>query len=200
MTREHKVRAPDLKARTVQFVEQTPGGELAARMRELISRLEPMLGFGVRVAERCGKSLQSLFPLNNLWKGTKCGREDCITCEQQGAEELPDCTKKSVLYENACLDCLPSAGLKGGAKNEEMEPALPALYVGESSRSVMERSREHWAGYRSKKDDNHMVKHQLVAHGGADPPNFIMRVVSHHRSALERHVREAIRIRRRGEA
>ena len=64
----------------------------------------------------------------------------------------------------------------------------------------MERSREHWAGYRGAKADNHMVRHQLLAHDGAAPPKFIMRVVSHHRSALERQVAEAVRIGRRGGA
>ena len=45
-----------------------------------------------------------------------------------------------------------------------------------------------------------MVRHQLISHGGADPPKFVMRVVSHHRSALERQISEAVRIRRRGGA
>ena len=169
-------------------------------MRELVNRLEPLLGFKIKVVERCGRSLQSQFPLNSLWQGAKCGREDCVTCEQEGAEELPDCSKRSVLYENACLECIPTAGKKGGPREQDVNPEVPALYVGESSRSVMERSKEHWAGYVGAKEDNHMVRHQLISHGGADPPKFVMRVVSHHRSALERQISEAVRIRRRGGA
>ena len=186
--------------RTVLFVEQTPRGELAAKMRELVSRLEPLLGFKIKIAERCGKTLQSQFPLNNLWGGTKCGREDCTTCEQDGAEELPDCTRRSVLYENACLNCLPSAGSKGGPKEGEGDPDTPAIYVGETSRSIMERSREHWASYRGGKEESHILKHQHVAHGGENDPRFIMRVVSQHRTALARQVSEAVRIGRRGGA
>ena len=187
-------------ARSVIFVEHTPGGELATRIRELLRRLEHLIGFRIKVVERCGKTLQSQFPLNNLWQGAKCGREECTTCEQEGAEELPDCSKRSVLYENACLDCIPTAGRKGGPREQDINPEVPALYVGESSRSVMERSKEHWAGYRGAKPDNHMVKHQQLTHSGSAPPRFVMRVISHHRSALERQVSEAVRIGRRGGA
>ena len=188
------------QVRTVLFVEQTEGGELAMRLRELLSRLEPLIGFKIKVVERCGKSLQSQFPLNNLWQGAKCGREECVTCEQEGAEELPDCSKRSVLYENACLECIPTAGKKGGPREQDINTEVPALYVGESSRSIMERSKEHWAGYVGAKEDNHILRHQQITHRGADPPKFVMRVVSHHRSALERQVSEAVRIRRRGGA
>ena len=89
-----------------------------------------MLGFKVKVAERCGRTIQSRFPLNNLWGDSKCGREDCITCEQEGAEELVDCCRKLVLYENACVQCIPSVGRKGGPKEEDKQPDIPALYVG----------------------------------------------------------------------
>ena len=196
--KDNKGGGAEVQARTVLFVEQTPGGELAARLRELLTRLEPLLGFKVKVAERWGRTIQSHFPLNNLWSGTKCGREDCVTCEQEGAEELPDCSRKSVLYENICAQYIPSAGSKGGPKKEDKEPEMPALYVGETSRSINERSREHRAGFRGAKEDNHIVKHQHIAHGGAKTPRFIMRVVSQHRTALGRQVSEAVRIRRRG--
>ena len=62
-------------------VEHTKEGELARRMRELMKRLAPMLGFSIKIVERTGKSLRSMFPLNNLWQGAKCGRTDCTTCE-----------------------------------------------------------------------------------------------------------------------
>ena len=55
--------------RSVLFVEQTPGGELAVRLRELFTRLAPTLGFYVKVVERTGRRLTSIFPLTNLWGG-----------------------------------------------------------------------------------------------------------------------------------
>ena len=54
--------------RSVLFVGQTPGGELASQLRELFTRLEPTVGFYIKVVESTGQSLQSLFPLNKLWE------------------------------------------------------------------------------------------------------------------------------------
>ena len=53
----------------------------------------------------------------------------------------------------------------------------------------------------AKKQDpkNHMHKHQCIEHEGEEPA-FIFKVVSQHRTALSRQVKEAVRIRRRGGA
>ena len=59
---------------------------------------------------------------------SKCGREDCVTCEQEGAEELPHCSMRSVLYENACLECIPTAGKKGGPREQDINKEILALY------------------------------------------------------------------------
>ena len=131
--------------RTVLFVDQTPGGELALRLRELLARIEDTIGFKVKVVERSGRSLQAMFPLTTLWDGTSCGRvEDCTTC-YQGAEAIPDCTRKSVLYKNFCATCVPAAMGRGPVKDEDVKTKEPAVYVGETSRSIAERSREHWS-------------------------------------------------------
>ena len=53
--------------KTVLFVEYTHGGELANKMRELTSRLAPILGFKIKVVERAGTPLKSNFRLYNLW-------------------------------------------------------------------------------------------------------------------------------------
>ena len=79
----------ELKVKTVLFVEQSPRGELAKRLRETIKDMEHTLGFRVKVVERTGRSIGSKFPLNNLWAGMKCGRGDCVTCEQEGGGGAP---------------------------------------------------------------------------------------------------------------
>ena len=83
--------------KSVLFVENTEEGEFMSRMKELMKRLSPSLGFKIKIVERNGSSLRSKFPLSNLWEGTKCGRQDCTTCNQGGEKLLP-CTKTSVLY------------------------------------------------------------------------------------------------------
>ena len=69
--------------------------------------------------------------------------------------------------------------------------------MGETSRSIQERSKEHWSSYRRGKEDSHMVKHQWLEHGG-EPADFVMRVVGSCSTALNRQISEAVRIRRRG--
>ena len=60
----------DHKVRTVLFVEQTAGGKLAKRLREVEQRLRNMMGFSLKAAERGGTKLQMLLPNTNLGVGT----------------------------------------------------------------------------------------------------------------------------------
>ena len=187
---EHPTSTPS----TVLFVEQTPDGKLASKLRELLTRLEPTLGFKIKVVEKIGASLRSKFPLYNLWEGALCGREQCIPCSQ-GAEFVQQCTANSVVHENICKTCNPEAG--GKREVEVVEDRVPTAYIGETSRSIMERTKEHWEAYRNRNKESHLHKHQEMEHEGA-PPEFIMRVVGRAKSALERQTKEAVRIRRRG--
>ena len=42
-----------------------------------------------------------------------------------------------------------------------------------------------------------MSKHQIMEHGGA-PPEFVFKVISYHKTPLNRQIKEVIMIRRRG--
>ena len=191
--RARKERELDIKS--VLFVEQSPGGELATKMREVLKGMEQTLGFRVKVAERAGRPIGSMFPLTSLWEGAQCGRELCVTCNQE-VEEMPPCSKKNLVYENICLQCNPGAS-KGG-ELETVKEGAPSIYIGETSRSIFERSREHWEGARKWEDKNHMVQHQKIEHGGEQEPVFAMKVIRFYKTALARQVAEAVRIRRRG--
>ena len=184
-----------LKTRTVLFLEQTKGGGLGKVIREVLARIEHILGYKVKVAERSGTSIRNALPNTNPWAGSHCSREDCITCNQ-GAEEIPDCKKRSLVYENICLECNPGAAKMGELKVPNME--VPSIYVGETARSVKERAKEHWEDFKSEKPDSHILKHWAMHHNSVGQPKFIMKVVQYHRSALSRQVGEAIRIQRRG--
>ena len=122
----------------------------------------------------------------------------CITCTQ-GSEVIAPCTRKSLVYENICSKCHKGAGGKDEVVGGE-NPDIPSIYVGETSRSIQERSLEHWAaarGSRKAREGSHMAKHVEQAHKGEEP-QFMMRVVHFHRTALSRQTAEAVRIRRRG--
>ena len=61
---------------------------------------------------------------------------------------------------------------------------------------LQEKALEHWGAARRGDKKSHMFKHQCNEHAG-EPPNFLFKVVSKHRTALGRQVKEAVRIRRR---
>ena len=100
-----------------------------------------------------------------------------------------------VLYENICGVCNPGAEKKGNL--EDVKTDVPTLYVGEISRTIYERSREHWADWRTKNNTSHILKHQEQVHKGAEEPRFVMKVVRSFKTALSMQVAEAVRIRRR---
>ena len=120
----------------------------------------------------------------------------CVTCNQGGAD-IPNCTGTGVVYESICSKCNPSSLEKGELK--EQEGGIPSLYVGETARSIQERAEEHWGAAHKGCEKSHMVRHQRVEHPGEEP-TVIFKLVSSHKTALGRQVREAIRIKRRGGA
>ena len=73
--------------KTVLFCEYTPDGELAKKLRELFTRLQPLLEFGIKVVKKAGTPLKAKFP-TNMWEGTPRGRYNI----QPGAEHIPPCT------------------------------------------------------------------------------------------------------------
>ena len=174
-------------------MEQTVGGELAKRLKELLQTLSPMMGFTVKVVERMRETLQSQLHQTSLWEGIHCGREQCIACNQ-GAEEIEQCTKKSGVYENVCGLCDEEA-----AKGEN-NPDIPSVYVGETSRTIQERALEHWAaaqGSSKAREGSHISKHMELQHRGRELKIF-MKIAGFYKSALSRQTAEAVRIRRRG--
>ena len=58
--------------------------------------------------------------------------------------------------------------------------------MGETSRFEQELGMEHVKAARKKEESSHMKRHQLLVHDGLDN-DFILKVVSYHRSALSRH-------------
>ena len=153
------------------------------------------MGFRVKVAERSGTSIKNMFPLNSLWEGAKCGRSNCVPCEQEG-EEVQNCKKREIIYESICIKCNPDGRKKGALKDPVTSP--PSVYIGETARSHHERSREHWDSFKNGNKDSHILKHHLLHHGGEGEPEMHFKIVGSYRSALSRQVGEAVKIRRRG--
>ena len=86
----------EIPTRTVLFIEQTKGGELAKRLREVERRTHKMTGFRTKIVEGVGAKLKNLLPNSNPWKGAGCGRDGCIPCSQPG-DVKQYCRKRSIL-------------------------------------------------------------------------------------------------------
>ena len=154
-----------------------------------------LVGFTMRVTERGGTQLAGLLANKNLWSGTECGRGECRPCQQTG-EKLENCKRRNILYDSECQRCNGSEGRQEIELNGQR--GQPSIYVGESCRSLCERSSEHWADARTKKESSHMFDHHVKSHGGEGEVNFKFRVVRTFRSSLDRQVAEAVGIYRWG--
>ena len=75
------------------------------------------------------------------------------------------------------------------------------IYVGESSRSLYERAKEHEADRQARSEDSHQIKHWLTEHQDLlAPPRFRFQVIQSFQDPLSRQLAEAVRIDLRGEA
>ena len=106
----------------------------------MVVRLAPLIGFTMRLTERGGTTLSSLLYNKNLWEGLVCGRQECRVCCQTG-KKREDCIRRNILYESECDRCVTEVG--SSDNNLERIGAKASLYVGESARSLFERSGEH---------------------------------------------------------
>ena len=102
-----------LETRSVLFVEQSKGGELAKRLREIERKVNIIVVYKTKIMEGVGSKLKDLLPNNNPWKGEHCGRPSCIPCSHPG-EVKQDCRKRSIIYENTCQICNPEDGKDRG--------------------------------------------------------------------------------------
>ena len=77
----------------------------------------------------------------------------------------------------------------------DMRPAVPQIYVGETSRTLYERSYEHVSGALRLDKSNFIVKHWLNYHFKNDvPPRFKFRVHKMRPDALGRLAHESVKI------
>ena len=78
-------------------IRNTPQMETSQTDQEPTSKMEDLMGFKIKVAERAGTALKNLFRLDQNLEGGACSRQDCSTFTQ-GGEELPDCTRRNITY------------------------------------------------------------------------------------------------------
>jgi hypothetical protein len=178
---------------SVLFVEQTPGGALAKSLQKAEVELGMKTGYRVRIVENAGSALKMLLPSTNPWGNRDCQRLDCIMCNQ-GDERTQDCRRRNIMYENRCTVC------QVGKDGDKFQKDGLGIYVGETSRSMYERSKEHEKDRMEEEEDSHQMKHWVLDHPELDaPPRFKFQIISSFSDPLTRQISEAVRIEQRGE-
>ena len=78
----------------------------------------------------------------------------------------------------------------------KVEEILKFRYIGETSRSAYERGVEHFKDLEFTRPKSHMLKHAVIHHPDLEPSRveFRMKILSSHKTAFERQIREAVLI------
>lgn len=117
---------------SVLFMERTEEGKLATEVKEKEREINQIGRKKIKVVERNGAQLQSILTKDNPWEQPHCMRQDCLRC-QHTEEGKARCREVNLVYQTICKLCK----LEG----EEVS------YIGETSRSLYERTREHLRDY-----------------------------------------------------
>ena len=94
-----------------------------------------------------------------------------------------------------CVECNPHEEKLKKMDKYENFGKVQGVYVGESARSIHERSGEHLREAQGKKEDSHMFKHWMTAHQDLpEAPKFRINVVASFPDDLSRQLSESVRI------
>ena len=156
----------------------SPIGELARSLREIANH-EIEAGVKFKIIETGGKTIESQVQLSNPTATTGCDRHDCLPC-QTGRGTGGNCSKSNIVYAMECQLCPDDS---------------KCVYLGESSRNLYSRTKEHLSNYSNRKPKSFILKHQQKKHNG-QPGNFNAKVIASYNDCLSRQVSEGVRIRR----
>ena len=129
---------------------------------------------------------------SNPWSGEDCGRADCLLCHTKsatGKNMTQSCSKRNIVYETWCNDCLKKEGGDEDGKRV-------FKYIGKTAKSAFERGLNHLTDRKSLDLGSHMLKHAVDCHQGEDPlkVEFHMRVLAYHKRAFKIQIDEAVKI------
>ena len=101
--------------------------------------------------------------------------QNCPICLEDGGRRL--CKAGNVIYSNTCKDCKTTG--------------VDTKYIGETSRTLMERASEHYRDIKDAKRTSHMREHCQEEHLGKTP-SFRFDLIKVCKTSLERQVGESI--------
>ena len=93
------------------------------------------------------------------------------------------------MYDSSCTLSNPSI------RQEDTQVGRKGVYIGETSRSIHERSKEHQKDASDFSIKSHQVKHWMNTHPEENiQPPFRIRMIKRYRDCLSRQIGEALRI------
>ena len=159
----------------VLFIKRTPGGRLVNLLRKEEEKLFPVIGHRLKLVEKCGVKLKNVLWKADPWGGIACDDLKCPICLEES--DRPICKVANAIYTNTCKICM-----KEGKKTQ---------YVGETSRTLIERSKEHHRDKKDMKRTSHMREHMLDEHPDQEI-SFKFDLLKRCNTPLERQVGETV--------
>ena len=158
---------------TVMFVDATPNEKLANECRKIVRDA----GLKIRIVEKAGTSVKRSVVKSNPFGKQPC---ECEVCKL-GLPSKFNCKQRGVVYQVQCQ------GRRG-------DDNCTSTYIGETSRSVGERFREHVEKYKSHEPKSVFWIHANERHDGNIQPIGLSVLSSHPEDAMLRQITEAINI------
>ena len=170
---------------TVISVPNTKGSVLVDELIKVEKSLAELTNYNVKIIEQSGVQLCRLF--QRIHTPVVCHRNDCPVCEHNDGKKSSKCKMSNVVYEAKCLECVELLN------NNLLAEKDVGVYVGETSRTLMERALEHVAGANKIDIDNFITKHWATKHSDLTvKPRMKFSVIKKCKDALSRQVSEAV--------
>ena len=149
-------------------------------------RIAKVCGYQAKIVEMSGKQLSKFF--SKTFTDGRCHRVCCPVCSNTDVKGATMCQAKSVVYTAVCALC-------DKTHREDPSQKHRGKYIGQTSRTLAERAKEHRDALRNFNMKSFMLKHWTVDHKELDKaPEFKFSVVKVHKDSLSRLVHEAVLI------
>ena len=148
--------------------------------------------------------MEDILTASNPWKGQPCTRLDCLLCKtklETGRNMKQDCSRRSLVYETKCAACervemekIEAETEPGKERERRIKQIKQYKYIGETSRSVYERSREHVGDMEQLKPSSHLLKHIIDKHENDNPSEikFELKIIKYTKSSWNRQILESV--------
>ena len=174
--------------RTVLQVPNSKNGVLLKNLIKAEDNLALISGYNVKMVEQSGVQLSRIFP--GMPSSTKkCHWTDCPVCSESNVKGASGCRISNIVYEGECIDCLED--VENGIKTA----SDVGKYIGESGRTLAERSLEHVRGAKSFDKDNFIIKHWVLHHSDStERPRIRFKVRKAFKDPMSRLIAESVLI------